>query len=97
METLTDAMTRLRAAGYTLDLQATESGRVRCAACGTEHDPATMTIDEIVRFEGESDPGDEAILVAMRCDCGEAGLYTSAFGAAASPADTEVLAHLPQI
>jgi hypothetical protein len=90
-DTLTAAITRLRARGYTDDLEATDDGALTCARCGAAEDPATMRIDRTVRFEGSSDPGDEAILLAITCRCGARGLYSAAYGPAAPPADAAAL------
>ncbi len=95
METILEATERLRAAGFDLDFAATATGQLRCAACGIDHDPEAMAIHEIVRYEGASDPGDEAILLALVCTCGGRGLYTAAFGPDIAPADVEVLHRLP--
>lgn len=91
METVLEAAARLRRIGYTADFSPTEDGRLQCDTCGELHDPATMVIDEVVRYEGASDPDDEAILLAMRCVCDRAGLYVAAFGPNASAADAAVL------
>ena len=96
METLLEALNRLRAAGYLGDFNATEAGELRCIGCDARHDPETMRIDETVRFEGESSPGDEAILLALRCSCGVGGTYTSAYGPTAASADMAVLTRLPR-
>jgi hypothetical protein len=90
-DTLTEAIGRLRADGYTDDLAATDDGRLACAQCGVVEDPLTMRIDRTVRFEGASDPGDEAILLAVTCHCGIRGLYSAAYGPATPAADTAVL------
>ncbi|MBK5287353.1 MAG: hypothetical protein JJE46_02685 [Acidimicrobiia bacterium] len=95
METMLEATARLRDAGYTVDFSATDDGYLQCGACGTAHDPATMTIDEVVRFEGASNPDDESMLLALSCDCGQPGLYVTAFGPNASTADIAVLQRLP--
>jgi hypothetical protein len=95
METVLEAMTRLRRSGYAADFDATADGRLRCRACGTDHDPAGMAIDERVRYEGASDPADEAIVLAMRCTCGRPGLYVAGYGPSASAADAAVLVRLP--
>lgn len=94
METLTDAIVRLRARGFVRDFSAVAGGRMRCSECGREFDPATLQIDEIVRFEGESDPGDESILFALSGPCGHAGLYTMAYGPDAAAEDVAVVAAL---
>jgi hypothetical protein len=95
METVLEATARLNDVGYTADFTATEAGQLRCGACGTTHDPATMAIDEVVRYEGQSNPDDQAILLALRCSCEQKGLYVTAFGSGASTADVAVLQHLP--
>ena len=95
METVLEAAARLRDAGYTVDFSATDDGYLRCGACGTDHDAATMTIEETMRYEGASDPDDEMMLLALRCECGRPGLYVTAFGPNASTADVAVLQRLP--
>jgi hypothetical protein len=93
---LTTAMERLRSHGYTVEFHATDDGRLACPECGTSGDPATMQVDHTGRFEGPSDPGDEAILMALTCQCGARGLYSAAYGPAAPAADAAVLASFAQ-
>ncbi len=95
METLTQAIDRLRNDGYGADFFATEDGKLGCRGCGTIEDPAAMQIDATVRFEGTSNPGDEAILIALTCASGCRGLYSAAYGPSAPPADVAVLQRLP--
>lgn len=95
METLTDAMIRLRAAGYCNDFSATDDGWLECSECGARALPEDMTIDETVRFEGDSNPDDEAILVAVACACGCLGQYSAAYGPGTPAKDAEVLRRLP--
>jgi hypothetical protein len=54
-----------------------------------------VSIDELVRYEGISDPEDEAMLLAPTCGCGRRGLYVTAFGPSASAEDVAVLQRLP--
>ncbi len=89
METLSQATTRLIRAGYEEDYTA-RNRRLVCGHGGTSYDPAHMAIDEIVRFEGESDPGDEAIVYALDAGDGHRGLYVAAYGAAATTDDIAV-------
>ena len=93
METLSQATTRLTGAGYA-ENYAARDGRLVCGHGGTSHDPANMAIDEIVRFEGESDPGDEAIVYALDAGHGHRGLYIAAYGIAATADDIAVAAAL---
>jgi hypothetical protein len=95
MDTLLDATRRLRAAGFQADFSATAGGLLRCRGCGVDHDPRGMVVLEIVRYEGASDPSDQSILLALRCDCGRHGLYSAAYGAGTAEADVAVLHRLP--
>lgn len=94
METLVEAMARLETAGYRGAFSATPDG-LRCPSCGGSHDPGDVGIDELVRFEGESDPGDEVIMFALRCGgCGATGTYVVAYGPMIEPDDAEVVSRL---
>lgn len=92
METLSDAIARLRSEGYSLEFSAVPGGLLRCSDCGVDFEAAEMQIEDIVRFEGVSDPGDEAILFALRGPCDHAGVYSAAYGPGATSADAEVAA-----
>lgn len=95
METLSQAIDRLRTAGYHIDYRANDQQLLECDTCGAVYDPSTMHVDEIVRFEGASDPGDEAILYALDAGSGHKGLYAAAYGAAVSADDIAVIRSLP--
>ena len=59
--------------------------------------PTTPDADivELYRFEGESDPGDESVVIALRCHvCGAEGSLVAAYGMAADGAEADVLAAL---
>lgn len=94
MESLTCAIGRLRDSGYTADFVALDDGALRCDSCGASCDPSGLGVEKVVRFEGASDPGDSAILVAVRCCCGRAGLFSSAYGVDAAPEDALALGRL---
>lgn len=94
METLTEAMDRLRAAGYGSELSATPDGLLECTVCAESIDPTTVRIDETVRFEGPSDPGDEQILFALSTEAGHLGFYNSAYGPDTPSADVKVMRSL---
>ncbi len=94
METLSGAISRLTDTGYTASFHA-DSGQLVCDLCGARFDPSQATIDEVVRFEGASDPGDQAILYALVAVCTHPGTYSVAYGVAATADDTKVLLALP--
>ena len=86
-----EAIERLRAEGYGCDLCAVAGGRLRCGACGEVVPAADVAVEQTVRYEGESDPADEVILLALHSPCGHRGLYDTAYGPAAAPDDVEAL------
>jgi len=96
MGTVTEATRELQAEGYTGNWFATENGRLVCGECGAEFDPADVTVDHVLRFEGQSDPDDEMIVFAVRGPCGHAGIYSAAYGPYQSPEDTAVISKLPR-
>ena len=96
METLTDAMNRLRKDGYSVDFSATEDGQLRCGACGVSEEPENMSVVVTERFEGNSNPDDESILLGVACRCGSRGQFTAAFGPDTPRADAAVLTRLSQ-
>ena len=93
-ETVSDAVDRLSAAGYTDDFRA-ESEGLRAAGTGCVHPPESLIIDEIVRFEGDTDPDDEAIVFALRCTShGIKGTYAVPYGVNLPAIDAEMVQRL---
>jgi hypothetical protein len=83
----------LTAQGWTEEFAA-DGGDLVCG-CGHRVSPADVQIDRVVRFEGASDPDDEAAVFALTCvECGMKGLYVVAYGPSMSGADADVVAHL---
>jgi hypothetical protein len=94
METLHAAIARLERAGYAAELRAISTG-FRDGRTGRIHSPEDLTVDEIVRFEGESDPADEAVLYALRTrDGGVRGTFVATFGPSADPIAAELTRRL---
>jgi hypothetical protein len=95
LETMSAAIDRLAEAGYAGSFSATDDGALRCSSCGGQHESREVAIDEIVRFEGDSDPADEAAVFALRCaGCSAMGAYVVAYGPEMEPADVEVVKNL---
>lgn len=94
MDTLSDAVRRLQADGYTGNWFAAADDQLECNESGDVIDPADVVIDHILRFEGESDPGDMSILFALRTPSGAKGIYSAPFGAATPREDSAVIARM---
>jgi hypothetical protein len=94
IETLSGAVSRLSAAGYTDDFRAEPEG-LRAVVAGCLHRPESMCIDEVVRFEGITDPADEVIVFALRCEThGTKGTYVIPYGPAVPETDAEMVRRL---
>ena len=92
--TVTDAVALLARDGYGDDLRLGDSG-LDCSSCGTTHPTDLVEVDRVFRFEGPSDPADEAIVLGLRCPaCGARGSLVSAFGPDADPALAEAFVYL---
>ena len=92
MDTLSDAIRRLQAEGYTGNWFANADRVLECNESGDVLDPQEAQIDHVLRFEGESDPGDMTILFALRTPAGSKGLYSAAFAACSATEDAAVIA-----
>lgn len=80
MATLAEAVTHFSALGYWGSFRAEESG-LREVFSGKLYPPGDLWIDDLFRFEGETDPGDQVVLFALR-EVGDEllGTYVVAFG-----------------
>jgi len=89
--TVTDAINQLRAKGFNLDFNLAKN-RVKVG----EHE---FTADEIeivdlYRYEGASDPGDEATVYALASSSGLKGVLVTGYGASSDEASEEILSQL---
>ncbi len=65
METLREAIARLEQRGFRQAFRATSDGKLYVTG-ESSLAPEELIVEETVRFEGESDPGDESVLFALR-------------------------------
>ncbi len=93
-ETLSGAIEKLNKKGYTDDFQAKNN---LLYAIRHRHffDPALLVVDEIVRFEGETDLDDESVLFALRDSVsGIKGTYVVAYGTDMDESDMDIVKKL---
>ena len=94
METLSQAVDRLTAHGYT-DAFRAEPGGMRAVVAGVLYRPESLVVEEVARFEGISDPADEAIVLALHCrEDGIKGTYTLPFGPGMGALDAKMMHRL---
>jgi hypothetical protein len=77
-ETVTDAINDLRQRGYTADYNLLFDS-IQSANNSKVH-PENFEIKETYRFEGETDPGDEAVVYGIETKDGEKGVLMYGYG-----------------
>ncbi len=91
METLSEAIARLEARGFRDSFQPAD-GNLRALGAERAFAPAALVVEEVVRFEGESDPSEQAILFALRSPAGDVrGTFVAGYGVLTDPASAEIV------
>ena len=86
-DTVTEAIKGLRERGYTKDFNLKEN----CIVCHEgKFNPDDFEITEVYRFEGESDPGDEAVVYAIQSNNGMKGVLVNGYGISADALNSEM-------
>ena len=94
METIDQVVERMTAAGYRDHFRA-EGERLHAKGANRSYAPETLVVDEVARFEGESDPGDEAAVFALRSlEDDLRGTYTVTYGPQMATADAKIVPRL---
>ncbi|WP_377111443.1 phosphoribosylpyrophosphate synthetase [Mucilaginibacter litoreus] len=85
MTTVSEVINHLREKGYTEDFNLHENC-LRCAGNQLQLHPEDFVVDRHYRFEGASDPGDEAIVYAISSDkYNLKGVLVNGYGPTADP------------
>lgn len=81
-DTVTEAVNQLQERGYTSNLSVlAEKECLLCHKTSIQLSPSEFEIDEIYRFEGNTDPGDEMIVFAVSSKKHDIkGVVVNAFG-----------------
>lgn len=75
--TVTEAIKAYRDQGFTKDFNLKEN----CLVCGnTRHQADDFHIVDVYRYEGASDPGDEAAVYAIAANDGTKGILVTGYG-----------------
>lgn len=76
-DTVSAAVNGLKERGYTLDFNLKDN----CIICHQgKFDPTDFEIVEVYRFEGPSDPADEAVVYAIESHKGHKGVLVNGYG-----------------
>jgi hypothetical protein len=79
MTTLSTSMNKLVLQGFTETFSVTDKGLIALSN-GKQYSPDNIEVENFFRFEGASDPGDNAILYAIKTNDGLKGTLTDAYG-----------------
>lgn len=90
-DTVSQAVNDLKKRGYTLDFNL-KANSLECQ--GQKFDPKDFEITEFHRFEGVSDPADEAVVFAIESKNGLKGVLVNAFGVYSEPLSDEMVKKL---
>jgi hypothetical protein len=86
-DTVTEALAGLRQRGFTLDFNLAEN----CLICqGNRFDVNDFEISEWYRFEGNTDPSDEAVVYAVESQNGVKGVLVTGYGISAEGMSAEL-------
>jgi hypothetical protein len=93
-DTLSEAVNNLQKAGYNYNFALAENC-ISCAAENISLTPEQFEIDGVYRFEGETDPADEAVVYAISSHNGNIkGILVNAFGVYADNTTDALIAKL---
>ncbi len=95
-DTASEAINDLAKRGYTTDFQLMiESECLVCHQTSTYLSPDDFEINEIYRFEGNSDPGDEMIVFAISSTKNDVkGIVVNAYGMYSDAATSSIIKRL---
>src|SRR4030095_1296835 len=86
-DTVTEAVSGLKKRGFDMDFNLEEN----CLVCHSDKfDINDFEIVEFYRFEGDSDPSDEAVVYAIESTSGKKGVLVSGYGIAAEGVSAEM-------
>ncbi|MGN6180101.1 MAG: phosphoribosylpyrophosphate synthetase [Mucilaginibacter sp.] len=89
--TITEAINELKSQGYTCDFILADN---QLTADGKSYAATDFEIVDLYRYEGNSDPGDEATVYALVSKNGTKGTLVTGYGASFDEASDETLRQL---
>lgn len=92
-DTVSEAVNGLRARGYAIDFNR-EYDCITCKEPVLSLQPSEFMITEVYRFEGPSDPADEAVVYAIESSSGEKGVLVDGFGPSSDTASEAMIEKL---
>lgn len=92
-DTVAEAVNDLKKRGYTIDFNIA-GDCIHCPQTQISLRPPEFQITEVYRFEGDSDPADEAVVYAIESRHGQKGVLVNGYGPSAEEAGEELVEKL---
>lgn len=92
-DTVSEAVNGLKQRGFTIDFNL-EEDRISCQKTPVALRPSEFEITEVYRFEGDSNPDDEAVVYAIESRHGLKGVLVNGFGISADTVGEEMVKKL---
>jgi hypothetical protein len=92
-DTITEAVSDLKKRGYIHDFNI-RNNRLSCDHLDKQFGHEEFEIKEVYRFEGPSDPADEAVVFAIEAPSGALGILVNGYGAYTDDDNTEFVKQL---
>ena len=92
-DTVTEAISDLRQRGFTLDFNL-QTNSLQCFNPDLNLTPDEFEIKEIYRFEGDTNPDDEAIVYAIESRDGNKGVFVNGYGPSADAVGADMMKKL---
>lgn len=89
-DTVSEAVKGLKQRGYNIDFNL-QYDCIVCHETPLRLTPDEFSITEVHRYEGNSDPADEAIVYAIESDHGHKGVLVNGFGISADAVTNELI------
>jgi hypothetical protein len=84
-DTVSEALTDLKRRGYPYDFNLKQD-KMYCEVLQREYEAQQLSVKETYRFEGNTDPADEAVVYGIAAEDGVQGVFVNGYG---TYADTE--------
>ncbi len=92
-DTVTEAIAGLRERGFKLDFNL-QTDSLQCFNPDINLVPQDFEIREIYRFEGDTNPDDQAIVYAIESKDGHKGVFVNGYGTSADAVGAEMMKKL---
>ncbi len=92
-DTVSEAINDLKKRGFTIDFNLEEDA-IHCPAISLKLRSNEFEIVEVYRFEGDSDPADEAVVYGIESASRQKGVLVNAFGAYADSVSDDMIEKL---